>query len=403
MLYSAESARESPTHQTVSTSAPTQPINPILQELTPCTSEISQISSKSVKDCSSQAAYPLSITAQMAITKSDKTQTNGNSNKKQTHHPMVIKPSEQAPISTQSDDVQMDKDEVPSDWEDQALPEEPKGVKQKLFNTEDNDSNMYENNIHFEPDLNPKPVSTRDYNATMEDFINSSSPFFQFRVLCSSLIDFNPLKGEPTLKDKGRIGCLIRAIGRNSHEYDVDSVRLKNGLQQLLISPQLLQRVHQSEWPNEWIAHLTLNNTVKFLKYGDVLTKGIFCGYNKGSNEELDKEDTDLEVIKVVHQVDQIGGKVVMTGEYIVHLNDLPEWLAGERFWSSNQSSMLVQIDGARYKFTPNPTCETCGYEEHVHVQTCPYSFALMDLHQRIRSLCRNPMLRRLNLLKIFR
>ncbi|KAH9464291.1 hypothetical protein Pst134EB_003821 [Puccinia striiformis f. sp. tritici] len=64
MLYSAESARESPTHQTVSTSALTQPINPILQKLTPCTSEISQISSKSVKDCSSQAAYPLSITAQ---------------------------------------------------------------------------------------------------------------------------------------------------------------------------------------------------------------------------------------------------------------------------------------------------------------------------------------------------
>ncbi|KAH9464290.1 hypothetical protein Pst134EB_003820 [Puccinia striiformis f. sp. tritici] len=273
---------------------------------------------------------------------------------------------------------------------------------------------MYENNIQFKPDLNPKPVSTRDYDATMEDFINSCSPFFQFRVVRSSLIDFNPLKGEPTLKDKGCIGCLIRAIGRNSHEYDVDSVRLKNGLQQLLISPQLLQQVHQSEWPNEWIAHLTLNNTVKFPKYGNVLTKGIFCGYNKGSvfsfivtplapqmhsppglfscgtisipatlavdpgqipvnimrnlksAQPFDKEDTNLEVIKVVHQVDQIGGKVVMTGEYTVHLNNLPEWLAGERFWSSNQSSMLVQIDGARYKFTPNPTCETCGYEEHM-------------------------------------
>ncbi|POV96034.1 hypothetical protein PSHT_15342 [Puccinia striiformis] len=233
---------------------------------------------------------------------------------------------------------------------------------------------MYENNIQFKPDLNPKPVSTRDYDATMEDFINSSSPFFQFRVVRSSLIDFNPLKGEPTLKDKGCIGCLIRAIGRNSHEYDVDSVRLKNGLQQLLISPQLLQQ---------------------FPKYGNVLTKGIFCGYNKGSvfsfivtplapqmhsppglfscgtisipaTLAVDPGGYQyLEVIKVVHQVDQIGGKVVMTGEYTVHLNNLPEWLAGERFWSSNQSSMLVQIDGARYKFTPNPTCETCGYEEH--------------------------------------
>ncbi|KAH9450322.1 hypothetical protein MJO29_014429 [Puccinia striiformis f. sp. tritici] len=375
----------------------------------------------------------------MGVSKSEKRQHKHNAEKKQTHHSPVTTTSKPKDVPSNLNDQTMeDAAAIVSDWEEDTSVEEPKLNKQKLFNKGEEDSNMYDSNVQFKPELTNKTITTRDYGDTFAAFKDLCSPFFRFCSARSTHPDFNPLAGEPTLRAKNQIGCWIRAIGLNSHVDDVESVGVKNGLQRLSILPQLLQKISHTEWPNEWIVHLTLDDALKFPKYFDLLTKGMFYGFSKdltyycivtpllpkdytvdglyprgtisipatlainpGRIPEIiktdlklvqpnDEEDTSLEVIKVVHQADRMGERVMMTGEYIVHICCLLQRTAGERFWLSNQKSMMVQLDDQKFKFTFNQYCMTCGFEEHVHVKNCPYSFALSDLYQRHNKLTSN-------------
>ncbi|POV99138.1 hypothetical protein PSHT_13642 [Puccinia striiformis] len=332
----------------------------------------------------------------MGVSKSEKRQHKHNAEKKQTHHSPVTTTFKPKDVPSNSNDQTMeDAAAIVSDWEEDALVEEPKLNKQKLFNKGEEDSNMYNSNVQFKPELTNKTTTTRDYGPPLQLAKISAALSFAFVRL------------------ENRIGCYIRAIGLNSHVDDVDSVGVKNGLQQLSILPQLLQKLSHNKWPNKWIVHLTLDNALKLPKYFDLLTKvnGLYprgtisipatLAVDPGRIPEIiktdlklvqpnDEEDTSLEVIKVVHQADRMGEHVMMTGEYIVHIRCLLQRTAGERFWLLNQKSLMVQLDNRKFKFTFNQYCMTCGFEEHVHVKNCPYSVALSDLYQRHKKLTSN-------------